>query len=63
MPQRIKFVEAVVKATGATQVIPARWLDNPEIAAGFVRAKKSTRAPSAQSAEVSAEATSTQEEN
>ena len=65
MPQRINFVEVAVKATGERQVIPERWLDNPTIAAGFDRrTKRSTRVSTpAPSAEVSAEATSTNEEN
>lgn len=62
MPKRVHFVEAVVKATGEAQTIPAHWLDNPVLAAGF-ESPKSTRKPSASSAEVPAEAKSTKKEN
>ena len=64
MPQRTKFVEVTVKSSGEKQVIPARWLDNPTIAAGFDRrTTKQTRVSPASSAEVSAEAKSTEKEN
>lgn len=59
MPNRSEKVRVVAKATGKEQVVPARWLDNPVIAAGF-EAPKSTR--KASSAEVPAEAKSTPKE-
>lgn len=40
-----KFVEAVAKATGRTQLIPAHWLDNPVLGAGFEPLKPATPAP------------------
>ena len=52
-----KFVEAVVKATGRTQEIPAHWIDHPVLGAPFEvpskskAAAKSADAPAAQKKE------------
>jgi hypothetical protein len=52
-----KFVEAVVKATGRTQEIPAHWIDHPVLGAPFKAsseakaAAKSADAPAAQKKE------------